>query len=330
MKAGSFVASVFYVTGIAWAVAGALPVTVSTVQSAPWHKLFHLLARIRSNNAVTLTTPLGSNVVGRVMGPYQRPGLVRAGAVLMRIAPIGLHAEITAARAQEHYAQTTLARYDRLLSKGLVAREAVDNLRLDLAQARGQLHALTAEASAQTLKAPFSGTVRYLVTPGTIVSTAQPLAILRGHGHVWAEALVPPAISSQIRAGDPVTLDAGHWSGSGTIRNIGNRASHYGLVRVYIDLPRGAEPLLPGQWLHCGIPLHSGQAFRIPLPSIVMRGDRSFVFIVEHHRAVPVTVTLLTTHGQLAWVKGLLRAGERIVVEGATRLAPGSLVEITR
>ncbi|EQD51028.1 acriflavin resistance protein, partial [mine drainage metagenome] len=38
--------------------------------------------------------------------------------------------------------------------------------------------------------------------------------------------------------------------------------------------------------------------------------------------------TLLTTHGQLAWVKGLLRAGERIVVEGATRLAPGSLVEI--
>lgn len=318
------VAASLLLAGVAGAMTRGLPVTVATVKPARWHRLFHTLARIRSNNQITLTAPVG----GRVQGPFRRPGLVQAGAILMRIAPVGLHAQIAAARAQELYARTKLARYSRLLSRGLVARELVDNLRLALAEARGQLRSLKAEAAAQTLRAPFSGTLRYLVAPGAIVPTALPIMTLMGRGRIWAEALAPPTVSRRIHAGGRVFLNTGHWQGVGTIRNIGNRASHYGLVRVYIDLPL-ADPLLPGQWLHCEIPVESGHAFRLPVQAIVMRGNRSFVFIVQQGRAVPVPVKLLTSHQSEAFVQGLLHGGEEVIVTGNTRLSPGSAVEIT-
>ncbi|MHB1764089.1 MAG: efflux RND transporter periplasmic adaptor subunit [Gammaproteobacteria bacterium] len=311
---------------MAWttvSVAAGLPVTVATIQSAPWHQVFRTLARVRSNNQITLTAPVG----GRVLGPFQRPGLVHAGVILMRIAPVGLRAQIAAARAQERYTQTKLGRYRRLLVHGFVARELVDNLRLALAEAQGQLRALKSEDAAQTLRAPFSGTLRYLVAPGAIVPTALPIMTLMGRGRTWAEALVSPDISRQIHADVHVYLNTGRWHGVGTIRNIGNRASHYGLVRVYIDLPLVA-PLLPGQWVRCRIPVDSGQAFRLPVEAIVMHGDRSFVFIVRKGHALPVSVKLLARHQNEAFVQGTLRDGEKVILTGNTRVSPGSAVEI--
>ncbi len=304
-------------------VAAGLPVAVTTIQSAPWHKIFRTLARVRSNNQITLTAPVG----GRVLGPFQRPGLVHAGATLMRIAPVGLRAQIAAARAQEHYAQTKLQRYSRLLARGLVARELVDNLKLALAQARGQLRSLKAEAAAQILKAPFSGTLRYLVAPGAIVPTALPIMTLMGRGRIWIEALVPPDLSRRIHANGRVFLTTRHWRGAGTIRNIGNRVSHYGLVRVYIDLPLDA-PLLPGQWLHCRVPIDAGHAFRLPVKAIVMHGARSFVYIVVKGHALAVSIRLLANHQSEAFVQGALHAGEKVIVTGNTRVSPGSAVEI--
>lgn len=305
------------------ALAQGLPVRVVPIEVGHWNRFFRTLGRIRSNNQITLTAPVG----GRVVGPYQPPGFVHEGAILMRIAPVGLRSEIAAARAQALYARTKLARYSQLLSKGLVAREEVDNLRLALAEARSQLRSLVSEASAQVLRAPFSGTIRYLVAPGAIVPTALPIMTLMGRGRIWAEALVPPTISKRIHSGEPVGLRLVHWQGTGIVRNIGNRASHYGLVRVYIDLPL-ADPLLPGQWLHCRIPVQSGRAFRVPVPAIVMHGDQSYVYVVRGGHAFAVPVRLLTNRRGGAYVLGNLKAGEAVVVAGNTRLRSGSAVEI--
>lgn len=311
---------------IAWmtsAFAAGLPVSVATIQFAPWHRFFQTLARVRSNNQITLTAPVG----GRVLGPFQPSGLVAAGVILMRIAPVGFRAQIAAARAQERYAEIKLRRYSLLLAHGLVARESVDNLKLALAEAQGQLRSLQAEDAAQTLRAPFSGTIRYLVAPGAIVPTALPLMTLMGRGQTWAEALIAPDISRSIHAGERVDLNTGHWQGVGTLRNIGNRASHYGLVRVYINLPLSVS-LLPGQWVHCRIPIDSGRAFWLPMRAIVMHGGQSFVFIIRKGHAVRVPVRLLTSHGLVAFVQGALRVGEKVIVTGNTRISSGSAVEI--
>ncbi len=322
-RGGWCVACILCLAVIPGALARGLPVSVVPIQAENWNRFFRTLGRIRSNNQITLTAPVG----GRVVGPYQPPGFVHEGAILMRIAPVGLRSEIAAARAQVLYARTTLARYSQLLSKGLVAREQVDNLRLSLAEARSQLRSLVSEASAQVLRAPFSGTLRYLVAPGAIVPTALPIMTLMGRGQIWAEALVPPAISKRIHSGEAVGLRLDHWRGKGIVRNIGNRASHYGLVRVYIDLPL-VDPLLPGQWLHCRIPVQSGRAFLVPVPAIVMHGDRIYVYVVRGGHAFAVPVRLLTNRRSGAYVQGKLKSGEAVVVAGNTRLRSGSAVEI--
>lgn len=310
--------------GPVYARAGGLPVSVSIIQSGAWHRVFRTLARVRSNNQITLTAPVG----GRVLGPFQEPGLVHAGTVLMRIVPVGLHAQIVTAQAQVRYAQTKLKRYTQLLARSLVARESVDQFKLELAEARGQLHSLEAEDAAQILRAPFTGTLKYLVAPGAIVPTSLAVMTLMGRGRIWVDALIPPEIAHEMRPGRLVHLASGHWRGVGTIRNIGNRASHYGLVRVYINLPLAA-PVLPGQWVHCSIPTDSGRAFRLPVAAILMRGAESFVYIVRRGHAVRVPVRILSRQHRQAFVQGVLEAGEAVVVKGVTRLRPGSAVEIS-
>ncbi len=302
----------------------ALPVQAVAVQSAPWPGETQVLGTVESIGEVTLTSP----VTGRVLGPFLTPGNIVVGAVVARIAPPGLHASIHAAHARVAYAQTQLARTQKLFHDGVMARQDVDRAALAVAEARSSLLALEAQAGEQVLTAPFAGTLHYLVPPGAVVNAGSPIATLAGRSEPWARAYVTPEQAHGLRLGASVVIRAQGQQWLGQIRSVGQSARHFGLVSVYITLPRNSAQLLPGEWLQLALPSEGGTAFRVPARAVVMRGAHSEVFVIRQGRAMSVPVRVVVSRGAEAWVQGPLKAGELVVVSGSSRLAPGTHVEL--
>ena len=303
--------------------AWALPVRVAVVASAPTQPENIVLATVESNGRVTLTAAL----TGRVLGPLLPAGEVPDGALVARIAPPGLGASISAARARVAFCRNQWLRNRKLYADGVLSRQDVEQAKLALDESRSALRVLQAQSDQQQLTAPFAGSLHYLVPAGAVVNAGQPIATLAGRGAPWAHAYVTPAVAQGLQMGMVVGLDGSNWRGHGKIRSVGQSARHLGLVSVYIDLPVGS-PLLPGEWLQVRLPAPVTTAFVLPTTCIVMRGARTEVFAVRHGRAVVVPVHIVAGRGDRTWVSGDLRVGEPVIRSGNARLVAGTPVQV--
>ena len=303
--------------------AWALPVRVAVVASAPTQPENIVLATVESNGRVTLTAAL----TGRVLGPLLPAGEVPDGALVARIAPPGLGASISAARARVAFCRNQWLRNRKLYADGVLSRQDVEQAKLALDESRSALRVLQAQSDQQQLTAPFAGSLHYLVPAGAVVNAGQPIATLAGRGAPWAHAYVTPAVAQGLQMGMVVGLDGSNWRGHGKIRSVGQSARHLGLVSVYIDLPVGS-PLLPGEWLQVRLPAPVTTAFVLPTACIVMRGARAEVFAVRHGRAVVVPVRIVAGRGDRTWVTGDLRVGEPVVRSGNARLVADTPVQV--
>lgn len=305
----------------AWAV----PVTVAIVKASPWTQTISVMGQVKSVGRITLTAPM----TGRVVGPFQPAGMLSRGAVIARITPPGLQARIRAARAQAAYARIALERNKRLLRDGVVAIATVDSSQVAWQQAVATSRALQAEQSNQSLIAPFAGSVNYLVAPGAVVMAGTPIATLSGRGHPWVVSLVPPQTAFHLAIGSPVRLQAGPWRSVGRIRSIGSSARQSGLVSIVIALP-AHTPLLPGEWISVYLQIQKKQAVAVPVSAVVMHGAHELVYVDDHGRARPVSIKVLGTEHGIARVVGDLKAGQRVVMSGNTRLNDHATLEIQK
>jgi membrane fusion protein (multidrug efflux system) len=309
----------------AWPVpAWAVPVTVATVRVSPYVKHVGLLGQVKSAGRITLSAPMA----GLVMGPLLPAGMVRAGAVIARIAPPGLPAQLHAAEAQVRFADRTRQRDERLFRSGNLSAATVSSDTNIWKQAVARLLALQAEAASQTLTAPFAGDLDYLIAPGGIVAAGTAIARLSGRGHPWIRVLVPPSTARLLRAHGAATIRGGGWRGQGSITSVGRSARRSGLVSVVVA-PSPHDDLLPGEWVSVALDLPPRNGFVVPLGAVVMHGSAAMVFVDADGKAGGVAVTILGVHGGEVWIEGDLHAGDRVVVRGSTRLEAGSPLEIS-
>ncbi|MHB1567501.1 MAG: efflux RND transporter periplasmic adaptor subunit [Acidiferrobacter sp.] len=300
----------------------AVRVTLSTVKVTTWKHTVAVMGQVKSIGQVTLTAPM----TGRVVGPFLPAGVVAAGAVIARIDPPGLAAQIRAAKAQAAYAHIALQRSRQLFHDGVVARASLESSFVAWRQAAAHWRALQAQQVDQSLTAPFAGNLNYLIAPGGVVTAGTAIATLNGRGQPWVQVLVPPPTALQLSVGSPVGIHVGTWQGLGRVRSIGRSARQSGLVVVVIAVPKDA-PLLPGEWLPLRLRIPQRRAFTVPIAAVVMHGARALVFTDDGGKAHAVPVTVLGTSRQRAWVRGALKAGERVVVSGDARLSEHSSLD---
>ena len=305
------------------AAAPPLPVRVAQVRAAPWHQHWRVLARVESADHTVLVAP----VTGRVQGPFQHAGMVAAGAVIARVEVPGLAAQIHAAQAAAHLAATDLARQQRLAQRGLVARQSLDQAQVAQQQAAAALLALQRQADQSVLRAPFAGTLGYLLGAGTVVYRGTPVADLSGRGRLWARAELTPAQMRRIEVGMVLSWQAGNQRGSATVRSIGQSARSAGMVPVYVSLPAAAA-LLPGQWLWLHFAWPRAPAWRVPDAAVVWRGAHSEVFALQAGHAHAVPVRVLAAQDGISAVRGALGSTATVIVSAAARLRDGVAVTV--
>ncbi|MFJ4453409.1 efflux RND transporter periplasmic adaptor subunit [Pseudomonas sp. NPDC089392] len=260
-------------------------------------------------------------------------------------------AELGQSQAQIQVANVDLQRYRLLSTDNGVSKQTLDQQqalvnRLQATVKGNQAAIANAEVqlSYTQIRSPVTGRVGIRnVDPGNLVraSDTRSLFSVTQIDPIAVEFALPqqmlPTLQSLLKAPTPALVQAymdadGERSllGEGHLALIDNQISATtGTVRVKAEFDNKDGRLWPGQLVT--IRLRTGveeNALVVP-PPVVQRGvDGHFVYRLDGDKVTSVPVKVLYQDSGLNIIAGV-KPGERLVLDGQSRLKPGSRVEVT-
>ena len=262
---------------------------------------------------------------------------VRKGQVLARLDPTEVAAGVRQAREGLDKARRDAARMAGLVAAETAPRTAAEDTRTAEAVAEATLAAAEFNLRHTTLTAPDDGWVdRRLAEPGEVVAPGRPVIHLSGQGRGF---VVRAALSDRdalgLSPGTPATVILDARPGErlpGQVAELSRSASRgTGTYQVEIRLaPASAgAPLLAGLTAKVEIERRVPAAGAVPLAAVVDGdGAQGAVFAVEGGRARRVPVRIAFLQGDRAVLASGVEGLDRVVTDGAARLADGRAVRL--
>lgn len=302
------------------------------------------------------TVSVTSQATGTLEDVLFREGqTVQAGQVLFRIDPRPLQASLDQARAtlardeaQAAAGRNDDVRYQALAAKGFVSRSQADQVHATaLAQQatveadRAALRAATVSLGFATIRAPIAGrTGSLLVRRGNIVSPGTgPLVVINQLRPVLVRfpvtdqdfPRVQQALSTHPLPVVATTNDSAQVAERGQLSFLDNAIdSLTGTVTGKASFPNSATRLWPGElvFLTVQVDVQRG-VLAVPNEALQTGQQGSYVYVVDaKNTAQTRTVVTGLTVGDLTVVAQGLNDGERVVIDGQSRLNPGSRVSL--
>ncbi len=331
-----------------------VPVSVGTVarQDVP--------LEVRANGHVDpySTVAIKARVGGQVTRVGFREGQnVHQGDVLFQIdsrpyasALAQAQAQLERDRAIAKKAEQDVQRYAELVAKDYVTKEQYDAVGSNVAAALATVKADEAAVenarlnlSYCTVAAPLSArTGAVLVYPGNMIkgNDDNPLVILNQIQPVYVSFSVPESSLALIRqhAGPGQKLKVlATPAGASTSPQTGDLTFFNntvdpttGTILLKATFGNSNEVLWPGEYVDVTLTLTTEpNAIVVPTQAIQTGKSGQYVYVVKNDLTVESRpVTMNRTQGTLAIVAKGLQPGERVVIDGQLRLAPGAKVEI--
>jgi multidrug efflux system membrane fusion protein len=310
----------------------------------------------------TVETPaqvsVKSMVSGEILNVHFREGddVVR-GQVLFTIDPRPFESALRKADADLARIRTQLAtarangeRYGRLLGEGIVTAEQADSYRTqaealaaDLAAQQALIESLRVQLSYCTIRSPLAGRTGSLsIHAGNLVKANDTVSL------VTVNQITPIAISFTLPEADLSRLRTAHArrtlqveavpSGEGGrpergrvifIDNAIDPAT--GTIRVKAEFANGGRRLWPGQFAAVRLTLDVlPAAVVVSSPAVQIGQQGIYVYVVGgdgHAELRPVTAGVRS--GGYTVITAGIAAGDRVVVDGQLRLAPGMKVDVS-
>lgn len=337
------------------------PVTVVTLQSEDVTLTSELPGRVVALGVAEVRPQVSGIIVERL---FQEGGLVAAGDPLYRIDDAIYKARVAQARASVAQAKANLTaaekeenRLAELFQRGVASQQAIDDsvaardaARAGLLVAEAQLQAAEIDLEHTVIKAPLSGRVgRALTTQGALVTAQQAdaLAVIRQIDSVYVDVTASTAdVLRYSRARDErekganepaldptVTLtlaDGMSFEHRGTLLAAEPQVDpQTGVAVLRLKFPNPDELLLPGMYVKAHVPV--GLAHNVVLaPQRGVGRDRRgqpTAMVVNDDNVVEARVlTVLGSRGSDWIVSEGLAAGDRLIVAGLQKIAPGAIV----
>ncbi|HEY3845610.1 MAG TPA: efflux RND transporter periplasmic adaptor subunit [Acetobacteraceae bacterium] len=290
---------------------------------------------------------------------------VHKGEVLARIDPRTFQAALdqaTAKKAQDEAllanARVDLVRYQKLIATASTSAQLADTqkslvaqLEAQVRQDQAQIDTARTQLSYCAITAPIDGrTGIRQVDPGNIVHAAdssgasnlvmltqlQPISVLFT---LPQQAL--PAVARAMEAGTPealaVTQGVAQGVGTGTVLDHGTLAvldnqvdPTTGTIKLKATFPNATRMLWPGGFVDVRLLVDTAHAALTVPPAAVQRGPRgTYVYVIDAASAAHRRdVTVSHEDQQVSIVTSGLQQGDRVVTDGAARLAEGTKVAI--
>jgi membrane fusion protein (multidrug efflux system) len=279
--------------------------------------------------------------------PFVEGSAVKAGQVLFRLDRVKTEAAYASAVARYDNAKSTLGRLEPLLSKHAVAQQDVDNARAELDAAKAAMDqakkdlddsVVRAEASGRVGRAMFqvggrvTGPADLLTTideldPAYVVFRPSSQQVLDWRADPRSAPLLVPGGKLQVH----VVL------ANGTLLP---RVGRLTFVAPSLDSTTGTQEfratfenhdrmLLPGQFVNVRLSgFTRANALAVPQRAVQQGLGRQFVYIVSAGDTVVARdVKTGPWSGPLWIIDDGLKAGERVIVDGIQKAAPGRVVK---
>jgi multidrug efflux system membrane fusion protein len=331
-----------------------VPVSVTTVKrtSVPYIVIANGVAEPMQTVAVEAQV---NGILNRVTFAEGQP--VQAGQILFEIDSRPYVAVLEQARAQlvrdeaqAANARRDATRYAALIKEGYVTGSQADQAEATAASAaatvvadRANVSKAALDVANSTIRAPISGrTGSLLVRQGNLVkaNSNPPLVVINQIQPILVRFAIPqsqlPDIQRYYRGGNALQVRATPSEGSGvplmgTLAFIDNNVdSTTGTVLLKARFSNPEATLWPGQYTNVALQLYvDPNALTLPAPAIITGQQGTYVYIIDNAGSAkqqPVQVS--RTVDSLSVIAGGLKEGQRVVLDGQSRLIPGSKVTI--
>jgi multidrug efflux system membrane fusion protein len=330
----------------------AIPVTVAAVVQETVPIRLQAIGNVEASQTVALK----ARVDGQIVTVNFREGdPVKKGEVLFRIDPRPYEAALRQAEANalrdaaaRDQARSQDRRYQELLEKNFVSKEAYAQIRTNAATAEATAKASqaaleTAKLNLEycTITSPLDGYVgKVLLQAGNMVraNDANPLAVINQVRPIYVNFAVPEGSLPEVRkfrAAGPLTVetvpDPGVRPAQGKLIFVDNAVDpSTGTIRLRAQFDNADAALWPGQFVNVSLRL-TEQVDAILVPSTAVQNGPAgqYVYVVGADLIADMRkVTVLRTDGDRTIVAAGLQKGERVVTRGQLRLGPKTRVQL--
>lgn len=276
---------------------------------------------------------LSTKLMGTVTAVLVREGdRVAAGQPLVRIDARDIAAKqsqtragLAEAEAVRHDAVTQAGRIRALYADSAATRAQLDAAETGLARAEAavqQAHAGASEIAVMSdysvIRAPFNGTVtRRFVDPGAFAAPGAPLVAVQDGRRLRISASVAPDAARGLTRGVTITATIEGTPAAATIEGVvPASAGNLYTVNALVDNVNGRW--LPGSAATLQLPRGTRRGLLVPSAAVRHQGDLTGVLVRGARGDELRWIRLSDDYGTFTEVLGGLRAGDRVVVPGAT------------
>ena len=278
---------------------------------------------------------IASEIAGRIEQiNFTEGGTVAAGDVLVKLDDALAEAEVADAKARFDLAAANNDRAKKLSPSGYVTGKAIDEAAANFETARAALELQRVRLSKHQITAPFSGRLGLRkVSPGSFIATGTAIVNLEKIDVLKVDFKLPELFLPSVSVGQRIDVIVDAHPGrtfEGEIYAIDPQVDVNGRALALRAKLQNPDLLLrPGLFARV---LVKGKQTRevvlAPESAIVPRSGETFVFRIDHGRAVEAKVKLGERRGaEVEVVEGLL-PNALVVTAGQLRLRNGVAVEV--
>ncbi len=332
-----------------------IPVSVATVAQQT------IAVRIQAigNVEAYATVALKARVDGQIVAVNFKEGQeVKKGAALFKIDSRPFEATLRQAEAnlmrdsaQKEQTRSQERRYQELLQKNFVSKEAYAQIRTnaDSAEAvalasRAAVDSARLQLEYCTIRSPIDGFVgKVMLQMGNMVKAndTNPLVIINQVRPIYVNFAVPEQYLSAIRgymakgrlAVEALPPNSEKAAVTGTLGFVDNAIdATTGTIKLKAQFPNQDNALWPGQFVGTSLKLYEQkQALTVPSQSVQNGPNGQYVYVVKQDLSAEMRkVEIDRVDGDNAIIAKGLRQGETVVLRGQLRLAPGAKVLIAK
>ena len=333
---------------------GPIPVTLAAVTKQDVPVYLNGLGSVLAFNTATILAQVSGQLVAV---PFKEGDEVEKGSLLAQVDPRPFQATLDQAIAKKAQDQATLVsaqldlkRYQDLLPDGYVTGQQVDQQKAlvlsDQALVQSDEAAIEGDrvqVSFCSIRAPFSGVAGIRqIDVGNLVSAsnATGIVVLTQIKPIAVTFTLPEQSLPQIRGADSqpltvvaVTRDNQKELARGQLTAFDSQIdATTGTIKIKATFPNQDKKLWPGQFVNARLLVRTDHnALTVPAPAVQLGPNGSFVYKVQADQTVQMqTVTVGQTESNVATITSGLGEGDKVVVDGQSRLQPGSKIQVSR
>lgn len=327
------------------------PVVVTAVQLKDMERNLHVVGNVQASASVAIKT----RVTGELQIVHFKEGdQVHAGQKLFTIDPRPFEATLREAqgrlnkdRAQLAKAEDDMRRYAKLVGEGYVSRESYEQAATDAASLRATVQADRAaveNAALQleycTITAPISGRAGEIKSdkgnmikanddsPILTVDTLEPIYVSFAVPEAYLAAIMirqregTVRVAAQPSGASPVT---------GELTFIANTVdTRTGTIKLRGTFANNDRSLWPGQFVEVTLALGTiPGALVIPSRAVQAGRNESYIYVVDDNNKAQYRKVVVDIENEgMSVISEGVKEGEKVVIEGQVRLAPGVNVKV--